>query len=349
MSHSMQLSVVIPTHRRGSLLRSALASVRNQSRQDLISEVIVSENSDDQGSAAVVKEFPELPIRHVTQNPPVDPGTHFCRLLEYARTEWVACLGDDDMYGRYHLEEAARLLARHTDAVAYVAQDAIVANDSRVITAGHHSGLILAHDPTKRNSFTDSWIVDHAGMAVACLAITPLNMWGVVSRRDVLKNAFTAFAEADAGHDSDRYMLWLLARQGPVIIGREIGLFYRRHGDNACARFLRDNYDEQQRKAAEYTRRMLADAEENRVHLEEMWLAALGQMPESARAAYWSQGIPGAKRAIREAWGPAVAAMFPGMDSPLKRIVRDWVPPAVYRRASRLYRSWLQAAKSKSQ
>jgi hypothetical protein len=88
----MKITVSIPTYRSGAMLRSALASVQNQSLRSAIAEVIVSENSDDPGSATVAREFPDLPSRHVVQSPPTDPATHFTLVVDLAISEWVAVL-----------------------------------------------------------------------------------------------------------------------------------------------------------------------------------------------------------------------------------------------------------------
>lgn len=83
----MKTTILIPTYQRARLLYIALASVRSQTDRDLIAEVVVSENSADRGSLDVAAEFEDLPIRHVFQHPPVDPGTHFAKLLDLTQTD----------------------------------------------------------------------------------------------------------------------------------------------------------------------------------------------------------------------------------------------------------------------
>jgi len=331
----MKIAVVIPTHRRGPLLRSALASVRDQSRTGVISEVIVSENSDDPGSLAVAAEFPELPIRHVFQNPPVDVFRHFCQLLEYGESDWVAFLGDDDMWGRYHLEDAVRGLSAHPEAVAYAGQFVCVTNTGR--TAVGAASYPLAENLGNRDRlFQDCWVFSTLDMGVASLLLTPFNMWGLVGRRAALAQAFQAFTEPGAGYDSDRYMFWLLSQAGPIVIGREIGLFYRYHDCNANARFLTEDFVYQQRMAGEYTRRILLDAEYKGLPIRKAWHDAVSPMPMRARQKYWESATPGAKQALVEAWGRAIEDMFVPPTNPFKRLACDLTPPFLWRQASRV-------------
>jgi glycosyltransferase involved in cell wall biosynthesis len=335
----MKITVVIPTHRRNALLRSALESVRNQSRRNLIAEVIVSENSDDNGSLTVAAEFSDLPLRHVFQAPPTDAGTHFARLLDRATTDWVALLGDDDMWGRYHLEEAARALEMLPTAVAYAAQYVNTRNEARLAAWG--PCYLLAENMQQRNStFESFWLLDHVQMTVESLLLTPLNMWAVVARRDALVKAFAAFSEPGSGYDSDRYMFWLLGMQGPLVVGREIGLFYRQHETNACARMIAENRDYHMKMAYEYTRRMIRETEAAGIDLKSSWLAALSATPANRRREYLSWAIPGAKRAVIDEWKTVAENVFRDADRPYKRIVSDLTPPALWRLASRVRHAW---------
>jgi hypothetical protein len=59
-----------------------------------------------------------------------------------ASGEWVGLLADDDMWGRYHLEEALAALHDHTDAVAFFGVGVIVNDDSREV---RHAYSMLPH------------------------------------------------------------------------------------------------------------------------------------------------------------------------------------------------------------
>lgn len=331
----MRISVIIPTYRRPAYLRSALESIANQSRLGAIAEIIVSENSDDAESLAVVRSFPGLPIRHIFQTPPIEPGLHFCRLVDEAKTEWVACLGDDDMWGRYHVEDAERALTAHPEAVAYCSQHVYTGSEARRALWGSPH-LLTEHMNGRSTRLHEYWVFDKLQMAVESLLLTPLNMWAIVSRRESLAQAFTAMCESTGGYDSDRYMFWLLARTGPIVVGREIGLFYRYHDRNATHDLLRENLDFHMRTAGDYTRRIIRAAEQENLGLKEAWLAAMRATPPERRREYWKAAIPGARRALIEAWGDDLRDVLPteSAESPLKRFARDLLPPLVWRMAA---------------
>jgi len=325
----MRITVVIPTCRRTALLKSALASVANQSRRDLIEEVIVSENSDDGSSSAVAAQFPNLPIRYIHQTPAMAAGDHFAYLPTIARTEWTAPLADDDMWGRYHLESAYRALTAHPEAVAFVGQSTTTSNESRTST-GVTSYLLAANTSERNCTLSEYWLLNELTMTVECLAYTPLNMWALVGRTDSLRKVFhTAFTEPGAGHDSDRYLLWALGKLGAIVAGREITLFYRTHDDNACARLLREDAPHQYRMSKEYTERMMRDAARTGRDLKTAWRDAIAATPLPERVKYWQNANPGAKAAILEAWGKDLRDL--GLTPPitLKRIWAAATPPGV--------------------
>lgn len=97
------ISVLIPTCKRPSLLKAALSAVRNQSAVYSIAEVIISENSESSESYSVCSAFPDLPIRYFQHKSPLRVEDHFWWLTQQAYSHWIAPLGDDDMWSRYHL------------------------------------------------------------------------------------------------------------------------------------------------------------------------------------------------------------------------------------------------------
>jgi len=53
-----------------------------------------------------------------------------------AAGEWVGLLADDDMWGRYHLEETVAALHDHPEAVAFFSIGVIVNDDLREVRDG---------------------------------------------------------------------------------------------------------------------------------------------------------------------------------------------------------------------
>jgi len=334
-----RITVTIPTYKRPALLRAALESVRNQSRPDLIDSVILSENSSDPESEEMCRSFPELPIRFVRQNPAVDAGTHFCRIVELAETEHVALLGDDDMWGRYHIEEAARQLSVQQNAVAYIGSVAVVRNSSRELCSLHNL-IAKSRIPPLSDRYADSWVWAPQDMLLASLLCTPFNMWAIVGRRSELLQAMQVFTEPDQGIDSDRFMIWRLSQLGSVVIGREIGLFYRIHGDNACARLIAEAPQHHRQATRAYTNRMLQEASAMGIDSRALWLNMMSRMTPNQlneiRDYRWN--LEGAPDALIEAWGDD--AGFPRKPNPkirrIKAFVRDILPPCIHRTLARI-------------
>ena len=91
------------------MLKNALESVALQSRKELISEVVISDSGVDGESRDVVAQFSrELPVRYIHQQGAISAQENGIRLAQEAETKYVALLADDDMWSRYHLEEAYR-------------------------------------------------------------------------------------------------------------------------------------------------------------------------------------------------------------------------------------------------
>jgi glycosyltransferase involved in cell wall biosynthesis len=321
-----KITVVIPTHRRGNMLRSALQSVARQSRTDLIEEIIVSENSFDLSSKKIVEEFSGLPIRYINQPKPTEAGKHFALLLSEVKTEWAAFLGDDDMWGRYHLEEGFRCLSLEPDCVAYVGWDAYIRDEKTPAYSIRQHQLGVFKIP---HASDQTYIVATAeDMTIACLTETPLNMWSMIGRVKNLEASFTAYSENNSGCDSDRYMFWLLSQQGNIVINREITLFYRFHSASASTNMLRENFSFHQKKAEEYTKHIIEKCRENKIDLESAWTAKLNTLHPFERNSYWDAGIDGSKNIIRKSWPETVQKFF-GCErtNNFKKIIKYTTPP----------------------
>jgi glycosyltransferase involved in cell wall biosynthesis len=335
------ITVLIPTYKRPELLRCALQSVRNQSRLDLVAEVLVSENSDDKRSEPLCREFSDLPIRFIRQSPPLDVGQHFAVLPSLASTPLVATLGDDDMWGRYHLEDAALHLNGNCDTVAYVGSAVVVRDSSRAV-ASPYQLVAQSRFPPLSNGFADHWVWSAKDVLLASLLLTPLNMWAVVSRRDALAYAFEVFAEEQAGLDSDRFMLWRLSTRGSLAIGREIGLFYRIHEGSGCARMASEAPLYHTECSRRYTERMLQEAAAMGLDARGLWKEMIDAMTpqqwEQVRSFPWIS--PGSIAAIREAFGEDACLDDRPSTAPsrFKAICRDVLPPVLVRSLARLRR-----------
>jgi hypothetical protein len=137
--------------------------------------------------------------------------------------------------------------------------------------------------------------------------------------------------------DADRYFLWSVGRQGPVVVGREATYFNRMHASNDVQRFIRDQPDANHAMAAEYTRRMLADAERLGIDPRAAWAEIAAALPREKLAGFLNHDpwiIPGAFEELTRQWGE-------GWDSGLRwtadgdrnvrTLVRELCPPFLWR------------------
>jgi glycosyltransferase involved in cell wall biosynthesis len=92
----MELSVVIPTHRRPGFLAEAIASALSQGIADL--EVIVVDDSPDREGRAVVQRLADPRVTYVTMDPPTGGNPSRVRNTGLSRTtgRYVHFLDDDD-------------------------------------------------------------------------------------------------------------------------------------------------------------------------------------------------------------------------------------------------------------
>lgn len=326
----MKVSIAIPTYKRPETLRDTLLSVRNQSRSDLVAEVIVSENSDDTASEEITKQFDDLPIRFVRRVPPSSPGKHLNILAAEARSDWLALLADDDMWGRYHLEEAFRLLTKYPEAHAYACQAANVRGADRRIKLP--SWQPLASFSTAIDArYEDAWIWDSEQGALETLIRTPVNLWGIVARRQPYTKALAVFLEDNLGIDADRYMLWKLFSEGKTVIGHEVTLFYRYHNDSETNKSFAANLDRFFACSAEYTARIISECKGKGVDLEEKLQERLDRLDSTSKHEFWDAPFAstGAKNYIKEVW-PRLASPFVQSESFQKLLLRCLTPPVLW-------------------
>ena len=338
----MEISVVIPTHKRPEFLRSALSSVAAQTRLDLVHEVIISENGNDDRSSKVCEEFSELPLRYLQRVPALDALCHFETLVRDANAPWVAWIGDDDMWSRYHLAEANRGLTANPDAVGFISACALVSNESRRIWGGEgltfESSLWQGSDGV---SDIEPWGLNR--MYLESLVRAPVNPWGLVCRKQPLVVALQKWRQTSTAWDSDRLFMCLLAQHGMLAVGREIGLFYRRHPQNETSK-QSSNPRTRERASGETTRMLIEEAKKSGIDLRLDWDRAWRAMTPVQREAYLYGSSLGACQALREVWGRAALELgvkqSPG--SLVKAAGRMACPPVVWQALSEMRSRWLR-------
>lgn len=333
----MKISVVVPTYKRAQMLRTALRSIQNQSRPDLIAEIIVSENSDAPESEVVCRECNAIPVKFVRQRPALRVVDHFRWLVSHAESEWVAWLADDDMWGRHHLAEAAHFLAQHPDAVAFVSESVLVRNDSRTATFGFRSTLHSFMEP-HASLYEDHWVWGAEEMFVECMTQTPVNMWAMVVRKSVLIEAVEALVPSNVGYESDRIFLWRIATLGKIVVGREVTTFFRQHGDNASMRMWNENQPEQEKLTRHFIRQIIEEAAQRGIPVRESWFRAWGLLTDEAKRIILKSTGRASKQEIESQWGPdALAVTEAPSEKPRQAgLLKSCVPPVLWGFAAKL-------------
>jgi glycosyltransferase involved in cell wall biosynthesis len=95
------VSVIIPTHNRGDLLRRSIASVLNQKHQEF--EIIVADDASEENIGEVVASFGDQRIKHFRNEQKTHAGGARNLGLDHATGDYIAFLDSDDEWLPEHL------------------------------------------------------------------------------------------------------------------------------------------------------------------------------------------------------------------------------------------------------
>jgi hypothetical protein len=231
------ITVIIPTFRRPDLLRTALASVARQSRLDLVTRVVVSENGGCRLSEAICREFPEVPVEYVFQDPLLSTSEHAQQLMtQFVGDSFTAVLHDDDWWRDEHLAWAVRGFESYPDAVMYAAAYYHVQDERSLIT---HAGSPCCWFGMEYAPLSDFWLLNREAVFQAALLHTPVVFSSTVVRSEPLRRAGGIF-ELGNPYDVDRMLLARLAASGPLIFRPYPETFRRHHAGQDVRRFTAD-------------------------------------------------------------------------------------------------------------
>lgn len=271
------INIVIPTFRRPDMLRTALASVARQSRLDLVSRVVVSENGGCRMSEAVCREFPQVPIEYVFREPQLTALQHLQQLMaQFVGGSFTAFLHDDDWWGDEHLAWAIRGFESHPDAVIYAAAYYHVQDERSLIA---HSGSPYCWFGTGYAGMADFWLLRRGDIFQAALLHTPAVFSSMVVRSPNLLQAACVFDMGNS-YDVDRMLLVRLAASGPLIFRPYPETFRRQHAGQDVRRFTADQGTLQM---CTTTRWMLKEWGSDLSSLTECLNERLAACPQSAR------------------------------------------------------------------
>jgi len=146
------------------------------------------------------------------------------------------------------------------------------------------------------------------------------------------------FQEPAQGTDADRFMIWRIAKSGPIVIGREVGLYYRLHSDNACARMESEDLAFHRRSWLKNLERMLNEAAAMGIDAKAEWQKTFGDADLSGVAMSQYPMTVACRNMLRERWGPVRQLRYPYASTRfLKTMARELLPPILHRGLSRIY------------
>ncbi len=105
---SIDVSVIIPTHNRISMLEEALASVYAQEFDGVIEIIVVDDNSQDGTSEVISQKYPDVHLVSLKQN--VGAYAARNRALVEAKGKYIAFLDSDDLWETNYLRTQVNTL-----------------------------------------------------------------------------------------------------------------------------------------------------------------------------------------------------------------------------------------------
>ncbi|MBE9190692.1 glycosyltransferase family 2 protein [Gloeocapsopsis crepidinum LEGE 06123] len=111
-NQAVDVSVIIPTHNRISMLEDALASVFLQDFDGTVEIIVIDDNSQDRTSEIISKKYPKVRLISLQQN----VGAYAARnkaLLE-AKGKYIAFLDSDDLWEKNYLKTQVTALEGKT-------------------------------------------------------------------------------------------------------------------------------------------------------------------------------------------------------------------------------------------
>jgi len=260
-------------------LRTALQTVQNQIGREVIGEVIVSENKNDRGSEAVVREFPDLPIRYLHREPTLPMLPHLFSTFREARTPYVAILNDDDWWCSNHLADGVGALVANPGAVAFSSASLFVADERsknpRWIDRSDAVWLIAG-----KPSWVAPWRLDVGAMLALCWVYTPFHWSSLIARNEHLRGVMDELeSETYHTHTIDRLVFAHLCLRGAFCYNPVPDTFVRWHTANWIKTQSAKEIQLVVRSTVAVVERM---ARENGWNPRDLWKAALPAMPPEA-------------------------------------------------------------------
>jgi glycosyltransferase involved in cell wall biosynthesis len=215
------LSVIVPTYRRPTLLRRAIASVLGQTYRDLV--VLVFDNASGDETESVVARFAarDSRVRYVCRERNIGGPENFARALDDVETPYFAFLSDDDALFPRCYEICLRGFAAAPDALMSAA-----------------STLEMDAQGSIRFSPLGLWPRDgvyHPPESILRMLDNRHPTWtSVVFKREAL--ALVGGLDLAVGPPSDLDFELRIAARFPIVVDRTPSAVFSAHADSNTAR-----------------------------------------------------------------------------------------------------------------
>ncbi len=209
----LNITIVIPSFNRKSLLRRALHSVYAQTR--LPDEIIVVDDGSADGTDIMVKsEFPNVDY-YYQENAGVSAARNYG--ISQSRSEWLVFLDSDDEWLPEKLQQQEQLLQQSPGLLVCHTEEIWIRNGKRV-------------NPKHKHTKTGGWIFQR------CLPLCAMSPSSIMIHRDVFKQVGSFNESLPACEDYD---LWLkiTARFQVLFIDQPLVVKYGGHDDQLSMKY----------------------------------------------------------------------------------------------------------------
>ena len=131
----MQISVIIPTYNRATVLARALDSVIAQS-YPAAEIIVVDDGSDDDSAAMVEQNYPQATL---LRQPNKGVSAARNKAIEHAQFEWIALLDSDDEWLPHKLDAIRQAYQQQPQQVLFHSDEIWIRNDRRVNPMKKHA------------------------------------------------------------------------------------------------------------------------------------------------------------------------------------------------------------------
>ncbi len=214
------MSVLLPTYNRAGFFRKALESALAQDYPRL--EIVVSDNASTDATASLKETYAKDPRVRWYRNPEnIGLAENWRKLFyEYARSDYVKILADDDYLGNpRHLSEAADLIVKHEVGVVFAGAGSY--DDA--------TGTLVDRSWDLPERLTPAWWIANLGRRERGKTLFPNLTTGGVFHRERARS-LRAFIDPVFGMD---YQLGFeLMLSGPSGYLKGVQVVERKHPDN---------------------------------------------------------------------------------------------------------------------